>query len=129
MAMGPHPLQATHPHLRFYGSEGPYTLSILTPTADRGMTALECASSTIRSLGSRPNVPRAEDVYRARIDDNTFVAIYAARMPGFLQLHAHFVSAAGGTHCVEVHASKVVTSKDDIAPWFKGFGKAKIEPN
>jgi hypothetical protein len=37
------------------------------------------------------------------------------------------MSAAGGTHCIEVHASKIATTQDDIEPWFKGFGKARIE--
>ena len=129
--MGPHPGQdRRRPHLRFMGSSEPYTISILTPTADRGMKAQDCASSIIRSLGSRPFVPAADEIYKAKIDENTFVAIYASDMPipGFVQLHAHFFSAAGGTHCVEVHVSKVTKSKDEIDPWFQGFGKAKIEP-
>ena len=125
--MGPHPMQGTHPHLRYMGADGPYTISIITPSADRGMTALECAAATVRSLASRPNVPPPAELYRVRLDENTFVAIYTAQMPGFLQLHAHLLSAAAGTHCIEVHASKIATSPEDVAPWFDDFGKARIE--
>jgi len=125
--MEPHPLQVSHPHLRYMGSDGPYSLSIITPTSAPGMSALECASATVRSLASRPGTPPAAEIFKARLDDNTFVAIYSVRVPGFLQLHAHFLSAAAGTHCIEVHASKLATSEDDIAPWFEGFSKARIE--
>jgi hypothetical protein len=42
-------------------------------------------------------------------------------------LHAHFLSAAAdGSHCIDVHASKVAASKDDVEEWFKGFGSANI---
>jgi hypothetical protein len=131
LKMGPHPmnLNGSAPHLRFLGSEGPYTVTIITPTADAGMTAVECASSKIRTLSSRPGGPPSSQVYRAKINENTYVAIYAAPLGSVLQLHAHFLSAAGGTHCIEVHASKVSMSKDDLDPWFKGFGTANIDPN
>ena len=126
--MKPHPMHSTHPHLRFLGADGAYSVSVITPSAAEGMSALECAGAILRSLPSRPNVPAAAEIYRARIDDHTYVAIYAVQLPGFLQLNAHLLSAAAGTHCVEVHASKIATTQDDVEPWFKGFGKAKIEP-
>jgi hypothetical protein len=125
--MGPHPMQSGHPHLQYMGSDGPYSLSIITPTSAPGMTALECAGATVRSLASRPGAPPAAEIYKARLNENTFVALYSARAPGYMQLHAHFLSAAGGTHCIEVHASKIATSVDDIAPWFEDFRKARIE--
>ena len=126
MRMQPHPMQDTHPHLRYMGADGPYTVSIVTPSAERGMSALQCASATVRSLAARPNVPPSDELYKARLDDNTFVAIYATQLPGLLQLHAHLLSAAAGTHCVEVHVSRIATSVDDVAPWFNGFREARI---
>lgn len=126
MSMKPHPMQDTHPHLRYMGADGPYTVSIITPSAERGMSALHCASATVRSLASRPNVAPSDQLYKARLDDNTFVVIYATEIPGLLQLHAHLLSAAAGTHCVEVHVSKIATSVDDVAPWFNGFREARI---
>ncbi|MGH8720484.1 MAG: hypothetical protein ACREU4_00765 [Burkholderiales bacterium] len=126
LRMGPHPMRDTHPHLRFQGAEGAYSVSIITPGAAPGMSARECASATLRSLAARPSVPPIEEMYRTRLDEATFAVIYATQMPGFLQLNAHLLSAAAGTHCVEVHASKIATSEDDVAPWFGGFGKARI---
>lgn len=127
--MEPHPMLATHPHLRYLGAQGAYTVSVITARAAAGMGALECASAILRTLDERPNVPPAKDLYRARLDDNTYVVIYAAHLPGFLQLNAHFLSAAGGTHCIEVHVSKIAASPEDLDPWFRSFGKAKIEPD
>ena len=128
MAMMPHPLREGRPHLRLLGTSGPYTVSVLVPTADAGMGALECASSTIRELPRRPGVPEPDSIYRAKLDDQTYIAIYAARPPAPMLLHAHVISAAAGSHCVEIHASKVVSSREDIESWFKGFGSTRIAP-
>src|SRR6185436_5987146 len=104
---------------RFAGTYGPYNVSILTPTADAGMTAQECAISEFKKLGDK--------VYKARIDSNTFIAIYVIPVAVGAILQAHLVSAASGTHCVQVHLSKAASSKDEIEPWFRGFAKAKFE--
>lgn len=128
MKMGVHPLNKAQAHQRYLGEDGPYTVSILIPTADPGITAVECASSVVRSIAQSGIVPPSQ-IYRARLNENTFVMIYAVPQAGFVQLHAHFLSAVGGTHCINVHASKASTSKDDLDPWFKGFGAAKIEAN
>ena len=128
MTMGEHPMRPGQPHLQLLGNKDAYTVSVLTPTADPGMKAVDCASSTINQLARRPNVPPQDRIYKARIDSNTYIAIYASPMQGFLLLHAHLLSAAGGNHCVEVHASMISTSKDDVEPWFKNFSDARIEP-
>jgi len=129
MKMEAHPMQASQPHLRFLGSNGPYTVSVITPAAAAGMTALECAVSTLRTLGARPGVPQPSQMHKTRVNDNTFVAMYAAPLAGVVRLNAHVLSAAGGTHCIEVHASMLSTSEDEMAPWFEGFATANIEPD
>lgn len=126
LEMKPHPMAETHPHLRFLGAQGAYTISVITPRAAAGMTARECAGAILRSLAERPNVPPVQQLYRTQLDANTYAILYAAQMPGFLQLNAHLLSAAAGTHCVEVHAAKIATSMEDIDPWFKAFGGARI---
>ena len=128
MTMDVHPMNAERPHLRLLGTQGPYTVSVMTPTAQAGMSALECASATLGSIAQRPGVPPREQIYKVRLNERTFAAIYNSPLPSAVQLNAHFLSAAGGTHCVEVHASKVSQSPDDLDGWFKGFAKADIEP-
>lgn len=126
MQMRTHPLNAKQPHLRYLGSDGPYTVSVITPSAAAGMSALECASATLRSMAARPGIPPSAQMYKARLDDNTYVAIYTAELEGIVQLHAHVLSAAGGTHCVEVHASRMSTAPEDLESWVKGFDAARI---
>jgi hypothetical protein len=127
MKMETHPLHAEQPHLRYLGSEGPYTVQVATPTAAKGMTALECASATLRSMAARPGLPPSSEMYKAKLDDHTFVAMYLAAVGDVVQLNAHLLSAAGGTHCVEVHASKMSTSQDELDPWFDAFNRARIQ--
>lgn len=127
MKMDPHPMNASQPHLRLLGSEGPYTVAVFVPAAAAGMTARECASAIVRSLAARPGVPPPDQIYKARLNDHTYVAIYASRFGDVVNLHAHFMSAAGGKHCIEVHAAKVSVSEDDLDPWLNGFGNANVE--
>ncbi|TWO72363.1 hypothetical protein FN976_06580 [Caenimonas sedimenti] len=68
-----------------------------------------------------------DKIRKGRIDANTFIALDASPLPGAVQMHAHLFSAAGGTHCVEVHATKVATSEADAESWFRGFAGARIE--
>jgi len=126
MKMETHPKHAAQPHLRYLGSSGPYTVSVVTPAAEAGMTPLECASATVRSMAARPGVPPSAEMYKARLDERTFVAIYTTEIEGIVQLHAHLLSAAGGAHCVEVHALRVSASPEDLEPWVRGFDGARI---
>ena len=122
-----HALHQKQAHLRYSGKAMPYAISILTPTSTPGMTAVECATGHIRTLSRIPGVPPSDSIFKTKINEHTYAAIYAVPMEGFVMLHAHFVSAVGGTHCVQVHASKVSRSQEDLDPWFKGFGQANIE--
>ena len=127
MRMEVHPKNASQPQLRFLGSEDPYTVAVFTPAAAAGMTPLECAGAITRSLAARPGTPPSSQIVKARLDDSTFVAIYAAPLGGGVQLHAHLLSAAGGTHCVEVHATRISIEEDDLASWIADLDKASIK--
>lgn len=128
MKMAEHPMHAAQPQLRYLGSQGSYTVSVITPTAAAGMTPLECASATVRSMAARHGVPEASKIYKARVNENTFMVVYSAPLDGVVRLNAHLLSAVGGTHCIEVHASKMSESEGDQANWIEGFEKARIEP-
>jgi hypothetical protein len=127
--MDVHPMHEAHPHLRYLGSNGPYTVSVFTPAADAGMGPRECAVATLRTLAKREGVPPLSQILRAQIGPQTYMAMYATQLGGVVQLHAHYFSAAGGTHCVEVHASKGSTTPDDLQAWQADMQKASIEPH
>ncbi|HEX6690276.1 MAG TPA: hypothetical protein VF110_03930, partial [Burkholderiales bacterium] len=124
---GPHPLAAAQAHARFMGSDGKggYSISVLTPTADPGMGAKECASSLAVGLVRRYGLKR-EDVLARRPNDSTFVMLFAVKADPLLQLKAYLLSGSEG-RCVEVHLSRNAVAKEDLAPWFRGFHNARIE--
>jgi hypothetical protein len=129
LRMKVHPKNASQPHLRFLGSAEPYTVAVYTPTAAEGMTPLECAGAVARTLAARPGTPPPSQVLRARLGENTFVAMYAMALSVGVQLNAHILSAVGGGYCIEVHATKVSIDEEDLASWVSELEKASIEPN
>ena len=129
LRMEVHPQNASQPHLRFLGSADPYTVAVYTPTAVEGMTPLECAVAVARTLAARPGTPPSSQIVKARLNSNTFVAMYAAPLGVGVQLHAHILSAIGGKHCIEVHATKASIDEEDLASWVVELEKASIEPN
>lgn len=133
MTMGPHPLSKERRDMRFMGS-GPdgITVTILTPTADAGMTPQDCANSSYKSLLSRFSLdPKFVSTHRSA--DSTFVVLFPYRAGSTMQLKAFILSGYGGTHCIDVHVSKTVlpTSKEafaeELARWYGGFRDSKIE--
>ena len=127
MKMDVHPNNATQPQLRFLGTDDPYTVAVFTPAAAAGMTPLECAGAIARTLAARPGTPPSSQILKARLDGNTFVAFYATPLVAGVLLHAHLLSAAGGTHCVEVHATRVSIQEDDLGSWITDLDKASIK--
>jgi hypothetical protein len=129
LRMEVHPKNASQPHLRFLGSAEPYTIEVFTPTAAEGMTPLECAGAVARTLAARPGTPPSSQILKARLGNDTFVAMYAVPLGAGVQLHAHILSAVGGRYCIEVHATKMSIDEEDLASWVTELEKAAIEPN
>ena len=129
LRMEVHPQNASQPHLRFLGSAEPYAVAIFTPTAVEGMTPLECAGAVARTLAARPGTPPPPEVFKARLNNKTFVIMYAVSLAMGVQLNAHILSAVGSRHCIEVHATKISIDEEDLATWVTELDKASIEPN
>lgn len=128
MRMDVHPRNDSHPHMRLIGTEHPYAIAVFTPAAAAGMTPLECASATVRAFSARPGIPPPEEIYKARLNDRTLVAIYVTRENAVAHLHAHLMSAVAGTHCIEVHVTKASLLDDEIDVWVNAFEQANIDP-
>ena len=129
LRMEVHPQNASQPHLRFLGYAKPYSVAVYTPAAVEAMTPMECASAVARSLAARPGTPPPSEVLKARLGNNTFVAMYAVALPVGVQLNAHILSAVGGRYCIDVHATKLSIDEEDLASWVTELEKASIEPN
>lgn len=133
MKMGAHPNAPAQPHALFMGTgEKGYSISVLMPTADAGMTAKDCAVSSHRSLVSRYGLDR-KSVAAHQTNESTFVMLFPVRTGPLIQFKAYLLSGYGGTHCLEVHISRTVTARSqeavsaELEAWYRGFREAKIE--
>src|SRR5262245_58845973 len=85
MKMGVHPNAAQQPHARYFGGDDTgYSISILMPTADAGMTPRECANSISRSVVKQFGVD-PKYVNALQNDDSTFVVIFPIRVDTLIQ--------------------------------------------
>ena len=97
----------------------------MTPTADAGMTLEECMQSLASSYVRRYSLGKDEyAVYR--LNERTFLFEYSTNTNGFDQAHAHLLSAANGTHCVDVHISRASSGDNDIQDLHGRFEGALI---
>jgi hypothetical protein len=130
MQMGPHPLGQAHTRYMGSGANG-FTISVLVPTADRGMTPADCARSSSSEVARRFGV-KADQVVTRQTNESTFVMLFPLKIDPMMQLKAFLLTGYAGTHCVEVHLSKLLragaTTEAEVSSWMKGFQKARIEP-
>jgi len=131
--MGVHPNKPVQPHALFFGSNGSeYTISVLMPTSDPGMTARDCARASARGVISRYGLD-PKFVVTLQPSETTFVILFPYRVDTFVQFKAFLFSSYRGTHCIDVHVSRTMTPvaekalAEDLAKWFQGFRAAKIE--
>lgn len=133
MTMQAHPNAAVQEEARFMGSDGTgYTLSVLVPTADAGMTPRDCARAGARSIIGRFGLD-PQFVVGLEANETTFVMLFPYRVDPVIQFKAVLLSGYQGTHCVEVHISRTVppaaerSLAEDLAKWFQGFRDVRIE--
>ena len=131
--MGIHPNAALQPHARFMGT-GPqgFSITILMPTADAGMSPRDCARTMHKSIMARFRVD-PKSVVAQQANESTFVELFPLKIDPLVQFKAFLLSGSAGSHCVEVHISKTIvpataeTVSAQLPNWYQGFRKAKIE--
>ncbi|MGJ4789486.1 hypothetical protein EHQ52_15440 [Leptospira koniambonensis] len=122
-----HPLaSANKPHLRYLGSGGNFHLSILTPTADPGMTPEDCAKSQVQYLGGQYNLQKGQYSLLKSNDGTTYSIYFYLKMGEFYQQNAYLLSGSENKYCVQVHISKMTDDQNDLPLWLKGFPNARI---
>lgn len=85
-----------------------------------------CAGQFLRMLVAAPGMPPRDSIYRAPLDAQTFLVIYALGDERRPTLHAHIVGAAGRTHCADAHFSRAATPGEDIDVWRTTFTSARV---
>ena len=71
-------------------------------------------------------MPDRDSIYRAPLDASTFLVLYIFEQRGKKVLHAHLLSAAAGTHCIEAHFSRDEVLGEDEDKWRTTFDDARI---
>jgi len=108
------------------GQDATYVVEIIAAASAGASTPRACAATLLRDLIARPNMPGRDNIYRAPVDPNTFLVLYLMDLDGKRALHAHLLSAAGGTHCIDAHFSRPLPAGEDIDNWRTTFDGATV---
>src|SRR5262249_44198199 len=128
MTLAPDAGNSDPQNLRLSGTEGEYTVVVTTRKLAEPTDERKCADAAARLLQNTAGVPAREDWLATRSDSGTYLIIYAIPLADNVQLNAYLLSAAEGTHCIQVHARQRSTHREDVPVWIKGFRGATIEP-
>jgi len=108
------------------GSDGTHAVAVVIEPASKDIGTRECAGTFLRALVQRPGMPSRDNIYRAPLNERTFLVIYILDGKPKQVLHAHLLAAASA-HCVDAHFSRDLRSGEDTDDWRKAFAGAAIE--
>ena len=108
------------------GQDATYVVEIIAAASAGASTPRACAGTLLRELTARPHVPDRDNIYRAPVDPNTFLVLYLMELDGKRSLHAHLLSAAGSTHCIDAHFSRALPVGEDMDNWRTIFDGATV---
>ena len=108
------------------GKDEIYAVDIELSRQSGEMSPRICATVMLRSIMDRPGAPPRASVYRAPLDVNTFLVIYALGEGEQARLHAHLISSAGSDHCANAHFARAAKPGEDVDAWRSSFTSARI---
>jgi len=108
------------------GQDTTYVVEISATASGSATSTRACVGASLRELVARPNMPGRDNIYRAPFDSNTFLVLYVMELDGKKRLHAHLLSAAGGTHCIDAHFSRGLVMGEDVDDWRTVFTGATV---
>ena len=127
IALDRQPTSASNVSSAMAGDDGTYKVSLVVTRAASDTTTRACAGDFLKSLLARPGMPDRDNIYRTALDENTFLVLYILSTRGDLQLHAHLLSSASATHCIEMHFSRAGRDGEDDDGWRQSFVGSHIE--
>lgn len=114
--------------LAMAGSGAGYSVTLRLTPSPADASPRTCAGSFLRALVARPGMPSRDNIYRAPLDEATFLVIYRLGDEPARMLHAHLLSSAAGPRCVEAHFARAATAGEDEDNWRKTFAGAHFGP-
>lgn len=109
------------------GSDGTHAVAVAIEPAAKEVSTRECAGTFLRTLVQRAGMPSRDNIYRAPLNERTFLVVYILDNKPKQVLHAHLLAAASA-HCVDAHFSRDLRAGEDTDDWRKAFAGAAIEP-
>jgi hypothetical protein len=108
------------------GQDAVFAVEITAEASAQAGSSRRCASTFLQDLVKRPNMPDRDSIYRAPLDASTFLVLYIFEQQRKKVLHAHLLSAAAGTHCINAHFSRDAVDGEDEDKWRTTFEDARI---
>ncbi len=108
------------------GRDDTYSIEVTALASPQAGSTRTCAGQFLRDLVKQPRMPDRDSIYRAPFDTSTFLVLYIIEQPGPKVLHAHLVSAAAGTHCIDAHFSRDMKAGEDEDAWRTTFAGASV---
>jgi len=110
-----HPLNASKPHLRKFGSAGGFTVSVIVPTSDPGMSAEDCMRNRVPRILESFGVSSDKSILK-RPAENTYALIFFP-MTSPPQMQGFLFGKAETDHCIEIHIAKIPESGKEALPF------------
>ena len=108
------------------GQDAALSAEVMAIESRQAGSTRSCAGEFLRELVKRPQMPDRDSIYRAPFDAGTFLVLYILEQQGAKVLHAHLVSAAAGTHCIDAHFSRAMKAGEDEDAWRTTFTGARV---
>ena len=108
------------------GADDRHKVALTVTRAGREVNANACAATFVRQLVKRPGMPDKDGIYRAPLDNSTFLVLYVLSEGTGRLLHAHLLSAVAATHCIDAHFTKALRSGEDEDAWRESFVGARV---
>jgi len=110
------------------GNDDTFSVDVELSRHPNEMSPRTCAGTILRAVVSQPGMPNRDSIYRAPLDAMTFLVIYVLSQGQQAKFHAHLISSAGASHCVNAHFTRVAKAGQDVDDWRTTFTSARISP-
>jgi len=108
------------------GSDKTFAVQVEVLRQPNAVSPRVCAGLLLRSLVAQPGMPSRDSIYRAPLNVNTFLVIYALGEGQAQKLHAHIISSAGTSHCANAHFVRRAIPGEDSDLWRTTFTSARV---
>jgi hypothetical protein len=108
------------------GRDGALQATVAVTRAPADGSTRVCAGTFLRTLVTRKGMPERDSIYRAPLNETTFVVLYLLGDEPERSVHAHVLAAVAGDHCAEAHFWRPLAEGEDLDAWRQRFMRATM---